>query len=90
MLGHRGCRLGITFPEIYEMQVRSIFESVMEVSNKLKLNIIPEIMVPLIISYSELVFIKERIDRVALVMEKETGFKMNILLGLWSNYQERR
>ena len=81
MLGHRGCRLGITFPEIYEMQVRSIFESVMEVSNKLKLNIIPEIMVPLIISYSELVFIKERIDRVALVMEKETGFKIEYLVG---------
>ena len=71
MLGHRGCRLGITFPEIYEIQVRSIFESVTEVSKKLNLSIMPEIMVPLIISDSELIFIKEKIDDVALAVKKK-------------------
>ena len=81
MLGHRGCRLGITFPEIYEMQVRSIFESVTEVSKKLNLSIMPEIMVPLIISDSELIFIKEKIDDVALTVEKETGVKIKYLVG---------
>ena len=81
MLGHRGCRLGITFPEIYEMQVRSIFESVIEVSKKLNLSIMPEIMVPLIISDSELIFIKEKIDDVALAVEKETGVKIKYLVG---------
>tara|TARA_B100000287_G_scaffold242610_1_gene228046 strand:- start:2971 stop:5634 length:2664 start_codon:yes stop_codon:yes gene_type:complete len=81
MLGHRGCRLGITFPEIYEMQVRSIFESVTEVSKKLNLSIMPEIMVPLIISDSELIFIKEKIDDVALAVEKETGVKIKYLVG---------
>ena len=81
MLGHRGCRLGITFPEIYEMQVRSIFESVIDVEKKFKIKIIPEIMVPLIISETELIFIKNKIDNVAKMIEEETGNKLEYLVG---------
>tara|TARA_B100000686_G_scaffold93040_1_gene99434 strand:+ start:6554 stop:9217 length:2664 start_codon:yes stop_codon:yes gene_type:complete len=81
MLGHRGCRLGITFPEIYEMQARSIFESAIDVTKKLKIKIVPEIMVPLIISETELIFIKNRIDNVAKLVEKETEEKIEYLVG---------
>ena len=81
MLGHRGCRLGITFPEIYEMQVRSIFESAIDVAKKLKIKIVPEIMVPLIISETELIFIKNRIDNVAKAVEKESRAKIEYLVG---------
>ena len=48
MLGHRGCRLGITYPEIYEMQARAIFEAVAEVQKKGVKTVIPEIMIPLV------------------------------------------
>ena len=59
MLGHRGCRLGVTFPEIYEMQIRSIFESSIQVSEDMNIEIIPEIMIPLIISDKEFLYFKD-------------------------------
>ncbi|MGQ9618380.1 MAG: pyruvate, phosphate dikinase [Candidatus Aminicenantia bacterium] len=71
MLGHRGCRLGITFPEITEMQARAIFEAAAKIKKEGK-NVIPEIMIPLTASKSELQNQKEIIDRVAKeVMRKE-------------------
>ncbi|MHB8483538.1 MAG: pyruvate, phosphate dikinase [Nitrospiria bacterium] len=63
MLGHRGCRLGITFPEIYEMQVQAIFEAACELKRK-KYRIIPEIMIPLVAHAREFEMMKELVDRV--------------------------
>ncbi len=67
MLGHRGCRLGITWPEIYEMQARAIFEAAAETGAE------PEVMVPLVAAGSELERIKEVIDRTAETVAAETG-----------------
>ena len=67
MLGHRGCRLGITWPEIYEMQARAIFEAAAETGAE------PEVMVPLVAAGSELERIKEVIDRTAAMVAEETG-----------------
>ncbi len=67
MLGHRGCRLGITWPEIYEMQARAIFEAAAETGAR------PEVMVPLVAVGSELERIKAVIDRTAAAVTEETG-----------------
>ncbi len=72
MLGHRGCRLGITFPEIYEMQVRAIMEAACEVRRD-GVDVHPEIMVPLVGLRAELALLRERIVRVAdSVLERES------------------
>jgi pyruvate,orthophosphate dikinase len=76
MLGHRGCRLGITYPEIYEMQVRAIFEAALEVEAEEGQTVIPEVMIPLIGTRSELSILKALTDRVA----AEVGIK-NYLVG---------
>ena len=81
MLGHRGCRLGVTFPEIYEMQVRSIFESALDISKKMKINIKPEIMIPLIISEKEFLFFKKLVKNIASKIEDEYGEAPKYLLG---------
>jgi pyruvate,orthophosphate dikinase len=65
MLGHRGCRLGISYPEIYEMQVRAIFEATVQVKADTGETVIPEIMVPLVGTKKELDILKTVIDRVA-------------------------
>jgi len=54
MLGHRGCRLGITYPEIYEMQARAIFEGAVECAKKTGTTVVPEEMIPLVVSKKEL------------------------------------
>ena len=64
MLGHRGCRLGITYPEIYEMQVRAIMEAVCELAQQ-KVKVIPEIMIPLVGHVNELKVMRELVIRVA-------------------------
>ncbi|MFX4593111.1 putative PEP-binding protein, partial [Acinetobacter baumannii] len=58
MLGHRGCRLGITYPEIYEMQARAIFEAAVAVSKELKKTVEPEVMIPLALSKREIDILK--------------------------------
>jgi pyruvate,orthophosphate dikinase len=65
MLGHRGCRLGISYPEIYEMQARAIFEAAVQVSSESGQTIFPEIMIPLVGTRRELDILKAVIDRVA-------------------------
>ncbi|NBX67171.1 MAG: pyruvate, phosphate dikinase [Proteobacteria bacterium] len=65
MLGHRGCRLGITYPEIYEMQVRAIFEAALEVAKEEGKTVTPEVMIPLIATRKELTILKTMTDRVA-------------------------
>jgi len=81
MLGHRGCRLGITYPEIYEMQARAIFLAAVEVSKKTGNPVIPEIMIPLVGTKKELDLMKDAVDRMAAEVFKEAGTKIDYLVG---------
>ncbi|HEV2099162.1 MAG TPA: putative PEP-binding protein, partial [Stellaceae bacterium] len=81
MLGHRGCRLGITYPEIYEMQARAIFEAAAEVKSETGEGVEPEIMVPLIATRKELDILKKMIDRVGESVMNRTGVKVSYLIG---------
>ncbi|HCK18505.1 MAG TPA: pyruvate, phosphate dikinase, partial [Thalassospira sp.] len=81
MLGHRGCRLGISYPEIYEMQARAIFEAAIEVSKDGGDPVIPEIMIPLIVGKKELEILKAAIIKVAAQVEDEKDAKLKYLVG---------
>jgi pyruvate,orthophosphate dikinase len=81
MLGHRGCRLGITYPEIYEMQARAIFEAGAAVHKELGETVEAEIMIPLVSVPKEFSLMKAVVERVAGEVEKATGFKMPYLIG---------
>ncbi len=81
MLGHRGCRLAITFPEIYEMQARAIFEAAAIVERETGRKVEPEVMIPLVATKRELDILKERIAAVAKEVEAETGIAPAYLLG---------
>jgi pyruvate,orthophosphate dikinase len=80
MLGHRGCRLGITYPEITEMQARAIFEAAAELTKK-KVKVFPEVMVPLIGTKAELDNQKAIIKQVAEDVQKETKTKFPYMIG---------
>ena len=80
MLGHRGCRLGITYPEIYEMQARAIFEAAAEIAKSGDATI-PEVMVPLIATKKELDILKELIDQVADAVMAEKNVKLEYFVG---------
>ncbi len=80
MLGHRGCRLGITYPEITEMQVRAILSAACELKKE-KVNVLPEIMIPLVGNVKELKDQTAIVRRVADEVQKEYGVKVNYLLG---------
>jgi pyruvate, orthophosphate dikinase len=80
MLGHRGCRLGISYPEIYEMQIRAIFTAAAEVLKQGKM-VFPEIMIPLIATKKELDILKEMVDRVAGDVMKRSGVIIKYLTG---------
>ncbi len=80
MLGHRGVRLGITYPEITEMQTRAILEAACRL-NKEGLRVVPEIMIPLVGHVKELRDQKAVVDRVAAEVMKETGVKVKYLVG---------
>ena len=80
MLGHRGCRLGVTFPEIYEMQVEAIFEASIRAKKK-RINALPEIMIPLVGTMRELSDLKKMIDRVAGVVSRKAKVKLNYSVG---------
>jgi len=81
MLGHRGVRLGISYPEIYEMQARAIFEAVADVQKKGGKAVIPEIMIPLIATKKELDLMKAVVDRVAEEVSQMSGQKLEYLVG---------
>ncbi|PKQ06437.1 MAG: pyruvate, phosphate dikinase [Alphaproteobacteria bacterium HGW-Alphaproteobacteria-12] len=81
MLGHRGCRLGISYPEIYEMQARAIFEGALLAAEKTGAPVTPEIMIPLVGMKTELDFLKARIIAVAAEVEKEKGTKLDYSVG---------
>ncbi len=81
MLGHRGCRLGITFPEIYEMQARAIFEAACDVAALHGEAIVPEIMIPLVATRRELAILRELVDKVADQVFAEKGNSLDYLVG---------
>jgi len=80
MLGHRGCRLGVTYPEIYEMQARAIFEAAAE-ETKTGKPVVPEIMIPLVGTRKELELLKEVVDDVAKEVMEESGVEIRYLVG---------
>lgn len=81
MLGHRGCRLAVTYPEIAEMQARAIIEAAIEVRQETGLNIVPEIMIPLVGDAKELQFVKQIVDKTARQVMQERNATITYLLG---------
>ena len=81
MLGHRGCRLGVTYPEIYEMQARAIFEAAVAVAEKSGEAPIPEVMIPLVATAKELQLMKAVVDKAAEAVFAETGRRIDYLVG---------
>ncbi|MFC5584041.1 pyruvate, phosphate dikinase [Nitratireductor kimnyeongensis] len=81
MLGHRGCRLAISYPEIAEMQARAIFEAAADAAEKAGKPVVPEIMVPLVGISAELTFVKDRVDAVAKTVMEERGVTFDYLVG---------
>ncbi|MCF6265204.1 MAG: pyruvate, phosphate dikinase [Desulfuromusa sp.] len=81
MLGHRGCRLGITYPEVYDMQVRAIMEAACELVKNEGFKIIPEIMIPLISHVNELEILRANAVRVAGEVCQSYGIKVDYLIG---------
>jgi pyruvate,orthophosphate dikinase len=81
MLGFRGCRLAIAYPEIAEMQARAIFEAAVDAGKKTGKPVVPEVMVPLIATRAELDLVKARIDAMAEAVAKETGTKVSYQVG---------
>jgi pyruvate, orthophosphate dikinase len=81
MLGHRGCRLGITYPEIYEMQARAIFEGAIAVAKEIGKAPVPEIMIPLVGTRRELEITRAQIERVAEAVFAEAGTRIEYVVG---------
>ena len=81
MLGHRGCRLGISFPEIYEMQCRAIFEALAELKNKKIKSAFPEIMIPLVSTEAEIRIMKNLVINVAREVQKNNKVKIEFMVG---------
>jgi len=81
MLGHRGCRLGISFPEIYEMQCKAIFEALIECKNQKIKPIMPEIMIPLVSTEAEIKIMKELVIRIAGEIQNKNRTKIKFLVG---------
>ena len=81
MLGHRGCRLGISFPEIYEMQCKAIFEAIIELKKEKEKSAIVEIMIPLVSTDTELKILRNIVDKIAEEKEKENKIKLNYIVG---------
>ena len=81
MLGHRGCRLGITFPEIYAMQARAIFEAAVAIAKESGSKPVPEVMIPLVGTRKELDILKAVVDTEAQAVFTETGTTLNYLVG---------
>ncbi len=81
MLGHRGCRLAVSYPEIAEMQARAIFEAAIDAGQRTGKPIVPEVMVPLVGLLKELEYVKARIDEVAKAVMEERGVQIDYLVG---------
>jgi pyruvate,orthophosphate dikinase len=81
MLGHRGCRLGVSYPEIYEMQVRAIIEAACEIAKSGKAAPVPEIMHPLVAKGEEMKYLRDLTDRVAKAVLEEQGVDLKYTVG---------
>ena len=81
MLGHRGCRLGVTYPEIYEMQARAIFEAACDVADQSGEAVVPEVMIPLVATRRELDLMKAVVDKAATAVFGEKGRTLEYLVG---------
>src|SRR6476646_516702 len=81
MLGFRGCRLALAYPEIAEMQARAIFEAAVEAGKRTGKPVVPEVVVPLLATKTELDIVKARIDAMAQAVMKETGVKLSYQVG---------
>jgi len=81
MLGHRGCRLGISFPEIYEMQCRAIFKALAELKKKKIKSAFPEIMIPLVSTEAEIKIMKDLVINIASEVQKQHKIKIEFMVG---------
>ena len=81
MMGHRGCRLSITYPEIAAMQTRAVIEAAIEVRQETGLEIVPEIMIPLVGEVNELAYVKNFVDETAKLVMKEKGMEIPYMVG---------
>ena len=81
MMGHRGCRLAVTYPEIAEMQTRAVMEAAIEVHEEKGYNIIPEIMIPLVGEKKELKFVKDIVVNTAEAVKAEKNSDMHYKIG---------
>ncbi len=81
MLGHRGCRLGISFPEIYEMQCRAIFEALAELKKTKIQSALPEIMIPLVSTEAEIKIMKDLVINIAREVQKQNKIKIKFMVG---------
>lgn len=81
MLGHRGCRLAVTYPEIAEMQTRAVIEAAIEVKNEKGYDIVPEIMIPLVGEVKEFKFVKDIVDSTAKAVMNEKGVTLEYHVG---------
>ena len=81
MLGHRGCRLAVTYPEIAEMQTRAVIEAAIEVKNEKGYDIVPEIMIPLVGEVKELKFVNDIVDSTAKAVMNEKGITIEYHVG---------
>ncbi len=81
MLGHRGCRLGISFPEIYEMQCKAIFEALSDLKKNKQKSAFPEIMIPLVSTEAEIKIMKDLVINTARKVQNENKVKIEFLVG---------
>ncbi|MBR6108722.1 MAG: pyruvate, phosphate dikinase [Clostridia bacterium] len=81
MMGHRGCRLSVTYPEIAEMQTRAVIEAAIEVRQETGFNIVPEIMIPLVGEVKELAYVKSFVDATAKKVMEERGVQIPYMVG---------
>ena len=81
MLGHRGCRLGVSYPEIYEMQARAIFEAAVAIAQETGRAPVPEIMIPLVATRRELEITRAQVDAVAQQVFSEKGYHVEYYVG---------
>lgn len=81
MLGHRGCRLAITYPEIYDMQTRAVFDAAIELKKEKSIDSIVEIMIPVVLDPRELSFLRERIEKIAREKQESAAMTLNYKIG---------
>ena len=88
MMGHRGCRLAVSYPEIAEMQTRAVIEAAINV-NKEGMNVVPEIMIPLVGDIKELKYVKDVVVKTADEVIEKAGVDLKYMVGTMLEIQEQ-